>query len=77
MNEQDLSLAIQKNLELIKNETSKLNPHQNEQDNEEKEDRELINDLPKARSSGEFFEFSANRMFFNDIYFRNSKLIRM
>ncbi len=74
MNQQNLASAIQKNLEIIKNEARST---KSGEEAEEVDPSTLIKDLPKANTSGDSFEFSANRLFFDDIYFRNSKLIRM
>lgn len=72
-----LSEAISKNLALIKREATEEEAKK-EGDEDEENPIDLINRIPSINPStrGEF-DFSANRTFFDDVYFKNSRLIKM
>lgn len=80
-----LSEVISKNLEIIKKQ-AKNEPSEGKEesnggdgdDNQEETPTDLVQKLPKLNRliCGEFV-FSDNRVFFDDVYFRNSKLIKM
>lgn len=70
--------AISKNLEIIKKEAvDKVKGEGDDKKEKEENPVELLSRLPKLNQSKGDFEFSANRMFFDDVYFRNSRLIKM
>lgn len=82
MSEQNrLSEAIFKNLEKIKKD-SKQQQNSKEENADQKEesgdpDEMVLGQLTRLSQPKGDFEFSANRLFFDDVYFRHSRLIRM
>lgn len=75
MEHKNLSEAISKNLQIIKKE-SLSNDNENLSDPIDNPN-DLLSELPKIPSSKSEFEYCANRSFFDEIYFKNSKLITM
>lgn len=69
MSQDPLAEAISKNLEIIKQETK--------HETDEQSPDEILSRAPKLGQPRGDFDFSANRLFLDDVYFRNSKLIRM
>lgn len=84
--ENRLAAAITKNLEIIKKDTNisnedineKINNDDDEGDEDGQQDDKLVlGQLTRLSQPKGDFEFSANRLFFDDLYFRNSRLIQM